>query len=257
MKRVWGHVLAGFAVMTGAAAVSTACAHDDSSLFVLDVLAQQLVSNGMQCVYTTDPTQPYISGGILDLSLRTRYDAEYLVGNDLVQQGNPDQFRSETSRVHVETAIVSIQDTSGNQLNTYTYDVASTIEPSTGTTPSFEPISVNTIDHATATGLLGKVSGGTVVPINTYVRFTGHTLGGQYVESNNFEFTVDVCYGCLLGVGMQDISGMGSSGTQQPLPCVPGQDVTIDACQCTEPICCQICPISLCAKPITDGGTGG
>ncbi len=69
MKRVWGHVLTGATVLAGlgtAGAVVSACVHDDSTLFVSRVLAQQLVATGMQCVYTGDPTQPSVPAGILD-----------------------------------------------------------------------------------------------------------------------------------------------------------------------------------------------
>ena len=65
MKRLWGHILAGGLLLGGAAAVSTACVKDNSTVFIFDVLAQQLVSPGSQCLFTTDPTQPYISAGVL------------------------------------------------------------------------------------------------------------------------------------------------------------------------------------------------
>ena len=241
MKRVWGHALAGSAALSLGMAVTSACAHDDSSMFVYDVLAPQLVSSGAVCFFTADPTQAFISSGTLDVALTDSYNAEYLVANQLVQQGNSNQFMTETSRINVQGAIVRITDASGNQIKTYSRLTAGTIQPSIGTTPGYAPFNVTTIDHDTATGLVGQTMGGAVVRLVTYVRFYGHTLGGQYVESNEFEFPVDVCYGCLVSVTAADLLGMTMNSQTQPLPCFPGQDFTIDCSQCTAPVCAAKC----------------
>ncbi len=240
MKRVWGHVLAGSTALSAGMALTSACAHDDSSMFVYDVLAPQLVSGGSACLYTADPTQAFISSGTLDLALRDSYNAEYLVANQLVQEGNANQLMTETSRINVQGAIVRITDANGNQIKTYSRLSAGTIQPSVGSTPGYAPFNVTTVDHDTATGLVGQTMGGSTVRVVTYVRFYGRTLGGQYIESNEFEFPVDVCYGCLVGVSAMDLSGMAGSQTL-PLPCFPGQDYVIDCSQCTAPLCISRC----------------
>ena len=248
MKRVWGHVLAGLATLCVGASITTACTHDDSSMFVLDVLQPQLVSPGATCLFTSDPTQPFISSGVLDLGLTGEYNAEYLVGNQLIQQGNTDQLRTETSIINVEGAIVRITDAQGTQIKTYTRLAGGTIQPSTRTTPSYSPFNVTTVDNQTATSI--KPATGGTVRLITYARFFGHTLGGQYVESNEFEFPVDVCYGCLVRLSQMDISGTSTASTTLPLPCFPGQDETIDCSQCSAPVCIATCPP-------TDAGGGG
>jgi hypothetical protein len=239
MKRVWGHVLVGLAAISAGAAVTTACTHDDSSMFVLDVLAPQLVSNGAACFFTSDPTQPFISSGTLDVGLAGEYNAEYLVGNQLIQQGNTDQLRTETSRITVQGAIVRITDANGNQLKTYTRLTAGTVQPGSGADPGYAPFNVTTIDNGTASSI--KPARGALVRLITYVRFFGQTLGGQHVESNEFEFPVDVCNGCLVRVSQMDFSATAGT-TMLPLPCFPGQDFAIDCSQCDAPVCVATCP---------------
>src|SRR5580658_9870045 len=102
MKRVFGHVLAGLSVLAGGASVTSACVHDDSTIFVFDVLAPQEVSSGETCVYTSDTTQPSIPSGTLDIALTHGYVAEYLVANQMVPQGNPSTPQNETSYVTIQ-----------------------------------------------------------------------------------------------------------------------------------------------------------
>jgi hypothetical protein len=247
MKRVCGHVLAGLTVLVGGASMTSACVHDNSTIFVFDVLAPQEVSNGQTCLFNSDTTQPYISSGVLDIDFRDSYIPEYLVGNQMVPQGNPSTPQDETSYVQVQGAIVRITDSSGTQLSTFTRLTSGPLPPLNGNTPSFTPISVLTIDHDTVFNpqVKGVVDGGGVVRLVTYVRFFGQTTGGDSVESGEFEFPVDVCKGCLITFAPEDISPnypapncggavSSTSGTvsAQPIPCVPGQDIPIDCSQC-------------------------
>ena len=120
MKRVWGNGLTGLMLLVGVAAASggtPACVHDDSTIFVSDVLAPQFVTAGMACTFTADPTQPTLGQGTLDTALSPEYTAEFLVGNQIVPAGNPNQPQTETSFVTIKGAVVRIVDSGGNQLN--------------------------------------------------------------------------------------------------------------------------------------------
>jgi hypothetical protein len=232
MKRVWGHVLAGLTLLAGGGAVVSACAHDDSTLFVRNVLAPQLVANGNACVYTDQPTQTFIASGVLDIALRGSYDPAYLVGNQLVPRGDPTAPKTETSYVTIDHAIVRVTESqSGQQISTFTARTSATIAPSSGTTPSYEPIFVTTLDPSTLADarIANVVSGGGTKKLVTYVRFFGKTLGGQSVESDEFAFPVDVCFGCLVGFSAP-CTASGGSSQSQPVPCTPGQDQAIDCC---------------------------
>jgi hypothetical protein len=265
MKRVWGHVLTGLSVIAAGGVVGPACTHDDSSFFIQNVLAQQLVTPGQQCSYTADPTQPQVSSGVLDVDFRQQYDAMFLVGNQLVPQANAAQGRTETAAINIQGAIVRITDSSGNQLTTFTRLTGGTVYPSSGSTPGFLPISVTILDQGTVSSQTGSIGGGTVRLI-TYTKFFGKTLGGQSIESNEFTFAIDVCQGCLIRFSAADINpcftapnclGNSASGVgtaQTPVPCIPGQDLGVDCSQCAG-------TVAACNPPATptcaDAGTGG
>jgi hypothetical protein len=253
MKRVWGHVLAGLALLAGVATagiVVSACVHDDSTIFVDEVLAPQFVTAGTTCAWTADPTQPHITSGVLDVALAGEYVAEFLVGNQIVPAGNPNQPQTETSFVSIEGAVVVVNDSSGNQLTSYTQPASIAIPPSSGTTPGYSPISLRIIDQTTVEKL--GVTYGSVVPVVTFARFYGQTLGGESVESNNFEFPVEVCNGCLIAFTSADISprfeapncvgnsSSSSSTTATAVPCEPGQDFQIDCSACQGIPACRI-----------------
>ncbi len=252
MKRVWGHVLAGSALLAIGGAAFSACVHNDSSIFVQDVLAPQEVSNGQSCTFTSATTQPVLSSGVLDVDFRYNYNPTYLVGNQLVAEANAQQLVTETSTITIQGAVVRITDAAGNQLANYTRLASGTIYPAVGGVPGYAPISVTAvIDNSTVANnatirstVINAPPRTASVRLVTYVRFFGNTLGGRYVESDEFEFPVDVCRGCLITFSPQDISpnapvpnclgnsAAGSSTAQQTLPCVVGQDLSIDCVQC-------------------------
>jgi len=262
MKRVWGHVLTGLVLVAAASAAVPACVHDDSTIFVSDVLAPQYVTAGMACSFTADPTQPIIASGTLDVGLALNYTAVFLVGNQIVPMGNPNQPQTETSFVTLEGAVVRIVDSNGNQLNTYTQPTAATIPPSSGTTPGYVSVALTIVDSMTAKSFIGV--GGTT-PIVSYARFFGHTLGGDSVESNEFGFPIEVCQGCLVNFPAAEQSQQlptpncalaGASGAAATsVPCIIGQDLPVDCSACQgRPVCSVNEPMSVATT--VDAGVG-
>jgi hypothetical protein len=247
MKRVWGHLLAGVSLLAGGIAAMASCKHNDSTLFVQDVLAAQPVSQGAECTFTSDPTQQFISSGVLDLAFRSEYDPTYLIANQSVAEVNSQQLQTETNIITVEGAVVRITDAAGNQLNTFTRLASATVYPSSGTVPGYAPITVTTVDSATSTGL--KFDNGiAVIRLVTYVKFFGQTTGGNSIESDEFEFPVDVCNGCLVQFSstsddpnslQPNCRAASSSSSSLPSPCVPGQDFGIDCSLCRSVPACQ------------------
>jgi hypothetical protein len=250
MKRVWGHLLAGVTLLGGGIVAMPGCKHDDSTLFVQDVLLAAPVTAGAECMFTSDPTQPFISSGILDVALRDDYEPTYLIGNQSVPEVNSQQLQTETNIIQVEGAIVRITDSSGKQLNTFTTLAAATVYPSSGSVPGYAPISVTVVDSATSGAL--NVPVGAVTPIVTYVTFFGKTTGGNSIQSGEFEFPVNVCNTCLIGFSATAdnplsslpqpnclLAGASSSSTALPSPCVPGQDFTVDCSECQDILACH------------------
>jgi hypothetical protein len=250
MKPVWGHVLMGLSLAAGGAWAFSACVHNDSTIFIRDVLAPQTASSStMVCSYTADPTQPTISSGVVDIALRATYDAEFLIGNQMVAQVNGSQLQTETSIVTIQGAIVRV--TSGTQqLSTYTRLASASIPPLSGNTAGYGAVGpVTIIDEpslSSAGAFLTSQGAGAVTRLVSHVRFFGVTLGGQSVESNEFEFPVDVCIGCLIAFTNNPLyatpncvgTAAGSGSTQAVVPCQPGQDLAVDcnACQ-ANPAC--------------------
>ncbi len=276
MKRVLGHCLAGLAVVAGGAGVISACVHDDSSLYIHAVLYPTPVAIGQACLYTADPTAEMLSKGILDVGLgRYQYDAMFLVGNQMVAQANPQQVRTETSDINIQGAEVRITDVAGNQLTAYTALTSGTVLASTGTVPGYAAISATLLDATTARTL--NVKGGAVQTVVSYTKMFGHTLGGTYVESNEFEFPIDVCYGCLVLYTAIDTaltlsngqpaatpnclapfqSGSAGATSIVPNPCVTGQDTQIDCSQCQDfTVCRGAYPNGAPSTAATDAGAG-
>ena len=255
MKSVWRHVVMGLALAAGGAWAFPACVHNDSTIFVHDVLAPQTgASSTMVCLYTADPTQPTISSGTVDIALKATYDAVFLIGNQMVAEVNGSQLQTETSIVNIQGAIVRV--TSGTQqLSTYTRLASATVPPLSGNTPGYAavgPVTIvdepslfqqpsGTTGNTTVANFLAGMGAGSVTRVVSHVRFFGVTLGGQSLESNEFEFPVDVCFGCLIAFTNNPlyptpncIGTAGSNSTSQAIiPCEPGQDTPLDcnACQ--------------------------
>jgi hypothetical protein len=250
MKRVWVHVVAGLSLLTGAGVALiafSACVHNDSTIFVRDALASQYVSNGSVCMWTSDPAQTYHSSGVLDVALRQQYDGVFLVGNQMVAQANSSQLQTETSTFTIQGAVVRITNAKGVERRAFTTTTSASISPASGNTPGYAAVIVPIVDPETIqsapetvnilNALLGQSGFARLI---TYVRFFGHSLGGQSLESNEFEFPVDVCNGCLINYSnnpnypIPNCVGNASvtSTSQAQIPCFPGQDLNIDCSAC-------------------------
>jgi hypothetical protein len=256
--------------MGGGIALIVACQHNDSSLFVSNVLYPTPVSQGQTCQFTADPNQPVLSVGSLDIGFRNTYSATFLVGNQLVAQANSQNLKTETSIINIEGAIVKVTDAAGNDLDDFRSLAAGTVLPSTGTLPGYAPIGATIVSQKAVDAIVsGKqtvlASGGTTELV-TYVKFYGHTLGGTYIESNDFEFPIQVGISFLVtfaqsetsqcnGMALQAPNCLAPSTTAMslPVPCRAGQDTTIDCSQCQD---FAVCHGAYLTNPcVSDGGT--
>jgi hypothetical protein len=244
MKRVSG-LVSGFMFLLGTGTVVAACAHDDSTFIVRGVLAPPIAQTGAVCTYTADANNLYLSSGTLDSAFLLDYSPVFLVGNQAKPQGDPDQVRTETSRITVQGAIVRITDAGGNEIKSYTRLTSAFIDPAQASTPSYADVNVTIVDadtvkpirDAIAVDAQGSPALGVISAFHrrlvSYVRFFGQTLGGQHVESDEFEYPVDICYGCLVFSTTAGCSPAGTSSSQQVnMPCILGQDQGIDCRLC-------------------------
>ena len=85
-----------------ASAGGPACVHDDSTIFVSDVLAPQYVTAGNGVRLHGRSHAAHLASGALDVGLTSSTRPEFLVGNQIVPRGDPNQPQTETSFVLIE-----------------------------------------------------------------------------------------------------------------------------------------------------------
>jgi hypothetical protein len=115
MNRIFVRVGVNIGAVLFTGAMMSACAHNNASIFIRQVFAPVIPTNGL-CAYTADTTQASISSGLVDLSFSdlANYTPEVLIGNQIVSQGNANALQAETSRVIINGAITRITDLNGN-----------------------------------------------------------------------------------------------------------------------------------------------
>lgn len=232
----WRKRSLGGLLLVGIAAVGmSACADNESSIFIRQVLAPE-----ESCDVTADPASPALGAGFMDLAFRTEYSAWLLVGNQLVERGAAEMVRTETSRFEVTGAEVRIETTDGRVLgpaSEYTIPVSGFADPTGGTDPGYGAVSVVMINDETgrllASSFPANERSSAVGRVVSVVKVFGQTLGGQELESGEFRFPINVCYGCLVTVPSDGSPCQPDEDAGEiPMPCVMGQD---------EPIDCRLC----------------
>ncbi len=181
MKRLWKNVGISAFIVGFASIVGPACAHNDATIFIRQVLVPA-VPTGNLCTYTADVTQASESTGLVDVSFPlTSYTPEVLVGNQIFSQGNMNALQAETSRVFVNGAITRITDLAGDTsliemfsnmcknndkaacatgralentpslqpINPFSTVESTSIDPASGATATYSDLALTMIDGAT------------------------------------------------------------------------------------------------------------
>jgi hypothetical protein len=199
-------------------------------------------------MYSNDPTSPAYGNGVLDLMLASEYRATLLVGNQMVPRGSSDLVRAETSRIQLNEAEVTVEFADGTTVNSFTIPGNGFVDPSTGTEPGWGTFRTVLIDSATANGLRGALGAGSgtrstkIGRVVTVVKVFGKTLGGRNVETGEFRYPIEVCYGCSVsfpasrtlvdGVLPEPNCKGCAAATDIPELCAMGQDEPVDCCLC-------------------------
>lgn len=246
MKRVLGSIGATVLLCGGGLLSTTSgCADNESSIYVRDVLA-----GDESCIFRADPESTFIGAGSLDVAIRGEYHAALLVGNQLVRRGDPEQLRTETSRVTLYAADVTLLSPGGGALvradgsdAAFSVEVAGFVDPGTGQEPGYGIALVKLIDAQTAQDLAGQIMAtGFVQDVVAGVIVRGRTTGGNELETAEFQFPISVCYGCLI-VYPAEADDPGRPGVDcdiradAEVSCRPGQDGPVDCRSCSHPLC--------------------
>lgn len=218
------------------------CADNESSLFIQGVLA----IGSSDCVARPDAEAEMLSQGVLDTEFADGYVAVLQVGNQLTQQGNREKLRTETSRLRIEGVSGSIFDTSGAE---HEFEAIATgfVDSASGTDPGLAAVSVNLI----STEMMGTLRATEPGIIVARFHVFGTTLGGQEIESADFDYPIYVCGGCLIDYppealdtvnrdpGDPYLCGASSDAGTATKICYYGQDqrFSCTACATVDPIC--------------------
>jgi hypothetical protein len=229
----------------GGALAALGCEENESSLFIVGVLAIER----SDCILTPEGTSILRTDGVLDLALRSSYTAGLLVGSQLTQRGSRDQLRTETARLSLRGAEVRLASSSGGVIAEYTTIGTGLVHPAGGAEPGYGVMSVDLIPA-------GAPIGPGLLVAN--IRVFGDTLGGDEIESNEFSFPIYVCNGCLVsypaeaadmtqgpGVYLCAVRGEDTPVNEDQI-CNLGQDVGVPCSECAahSAVCldpCQNC----------------
>jgi hypothetical protein len=248
MNRLLGQSFAVVVLGTLITAFSPACAENDQSIFIRQALAPAQNRQNGACTYTSDPTQPALSEGLVDVAIRDTYVAALLVGNQLVPRADAQNTRVEPNRAHLNGAVVRVTDPSGAELGEFTSLGSSFIEPQQNNLPSFSPLFVTALDASISAKLLQQVPPGKPGMVVANIKVFGRTVGGVDIESGEFQYPIRVCNGCLVSFASGDDPAtqgidcnlpLAENAGGQQLPCAPGQDEVTPCQLCSDRQACR------------------
>lgn len=226
--------LAGCLLLGGAGLVG-GCAENRSSLFIGGLL--YLDPTSTECTAEVTGDVQTLSRGTVDLTISQfgGYTALLLVGNQLVTQGNPNLLRTETSRIQIEGADVTVTPISGGGGGgSYRVPLSGFVNPD-DTDAGLASIGATVVPSGVVDG-----AGDYLVEVTLF----GKTLGGTAIESGKWSFPLTACEGCLAYCPADSIEIEIAS-------CYPlGQDAGVD-CRLYDgrtdfqgPVCQRVCRIS-------------
>jgi len=248
MGRLTRHAVTLSAAIALAAIAEAGCSHDDSTIFIHGILAPPTAANGA-CVYSSEPTNASLSSGTLDIGLLATYQPVALFGNQMLARQSNESIRTETSRVTVQGVTVHVTGAGGAIDRSFTALTSGLADPGTTDAPGFGVATVTLVDQDTTERLRDSIPVGGTLLLTVRFKMFGQTLGGQSLESDEFQFPVNVCRGCLVAFvdGSEDeaerqttgkpnchapLTGSSSGGVTLAAPCVLGQDQPADCRLC-------------------------
>lgn len=242
MNRILGHVVSLLAVGMAVSIAMPACATNDQSIFIQGALAPPASRLNGTCTYTADPQAGELLRGVADLGVTDSYFTVLLVGNQLVPRGDPNANRAESSRVHVDGAVVRVTETDGTLIHEFTSSATGFANPGSNNTPGFTISGIVALDAPTRELLLPSLPNRSVSKtVLAVIKAFGVTTGGTDVESGEFQLPIEVCNGCLVDFStgtdptakvFPNCAKPISTTTTTQGPCIRGQD---------EVVKCELC----------------
>jgi hypothetical protein len=205
----------------------SSCADNDSSLFIYGVMD----ITRSQCIANADSAAVLLASGAVDRLFAKGYEAAILVGSHLTERGSREKLRTETSRLSITGARITLFGTDGGSI---ALDSAATglVNPANGTDPGLASVFARIIrpEDMNALGPDGQII--------ARIQVLGTTLGGQEIESAEFDYPITVCTGCLVNYpadSLDQVSGLCTGGGTESMTqtvCFLGQDSAVDCSYC-------------------------
>jgi hypothetical protein len=208
---------------------------NDSSLFIYGVM--DITSS--QCIAKADASANFIPEGTLDRLFADGYQAAFLVGSHLTQRGSREKLRTETARLSITGAHITLYGTQGAVIE---FDTPATglVNPASSTDPGLASVFARLVKYEDIPklGMDGQMI--------ARIKILGTTLGGQDIESGVFDYPIKLCTGCLVVYPPDALSPEGlcdqvsDTGVSSDNPiCFFGQDTyfSCSVCQATNPYC--------------------
>jgi hypothetical protein len=212
-------------LLGGAGLLGSSCAENDSSLFIYGVMD----ITRSQCVASADSAAVLLASGTMDRLFENGYQAAILVGSHLTERGSREKLRTETSRLSITGARITLFGTNGAVI---AVDSAATglVNPANGTDPGLAAVFARIIRPEDGDSL------GPDGQIIARIQVLGTTLGGQEIESAEFDYPITVCDGCLISYPAESLTeGIctgGATESETQTVCFLGQDSPVDCSYC-------------------------
>ena len=210
-------------------------------LFVRQVNAAVAGGSGA-CTFGGSPTSLSLLKGSLDVALRVQYDATLLVGF------RPAGGAMDSSPgVSLQQVVARLEDPTGSVVwGPVTVPVTGFIDSPPVNGVSYGVTQTVLIGSEFTTQLAQQLQTERMVVrhFTASARVLGRTVGGSAIESVDWPFPIDVCYGCLITYPREASSPLlvtqpncdlsPATGMSVFRPCRPGQDDLVDCRICQE-----------------------
>jgi len=257
MAASWVKLATAVGLASAFCSLMPSCAENNQTIFVRQV--QML--RAPECTVTSDATAFVASTGFVDVGLATNYVIFPLVGSQLLARGDARQSKAESNRVVIQGAeITLIAPDTGSALAmpglpagaAYTVIATGTIDPSASSNATYGVTEVEVLPPSIVVVLRASLSGtgpGTSTTVHAKMRIFGKTLGNTEVETEDFTYPINVCYGCGVFVPAEAVDptittrncrgGSTTSSSTTRTVCKVGQDNLTDCrfCQGAIPLC--------------------
>lgn len=209
------------------------CADNDSSLYIRGVLAIEETG----CVAESEPDGPFHLAGLVDTALvpSKSYTAALLIGNQLSTQGDRDKLRTETARVSIRGAEITLTAPGGGEIDRYSVQASGMIDAAPAAdSPGYGSALVPLIVPSAGEKI------GALTEVTARVRVFGVTLGGEEMESNEFHYPIVFCNRCLISYVIDPASRQCAvEGEPEEEACIFGQDEPVDCRSCRQLAVCR------------------